>query len=355
MTQATEASGASRALLGDPGAPAAPVSTGGVGYLTIVIVGVLGIAVAALCSLAFGATAISPLDVLRSIFGDAGQRVEPIVDGRLNRTILGIVAGAAIAVAGGVMQGVTRNPLADPGILGINAGAALAVILGIYWIGLSSLTQYVWLALLGAALAAAFIYVLAGLGPRSSQPLTMALGGAALTAICTSIMSGIMVTSDETLDVFRFWQVGSVAGRDLSQLTIVWVLLAIGLVISLASTSVLNALALGDDMARALGQKLGTGRLMAATGGVLLAAATTAACGPIGFVGLVVPHMVRLVVGPDYRKVLLASAFGGPVLILFADTVGRVINPPAEVSVGIVTALIGAPVLVILVRRMRSA
>lgn len=327
----------------------------GVGYLTIVLVGLVAVAVAVVLSLGVGAVTVSPLEVVRALFGDAGPEIEPLIDARMDRTLLGIVAGAAIAVAGAVMQGVTRNPLADPGILGVNSGAALAVIVGIYWVGLGSLNAYVWFALLGAALAAAFVYLVAGLGPRSSQPLTMALAGAALTAICSSIISGIMVTSQETLDVFRFWQVGSVAGRDPSQLSTVWILFALGFLLAFASTSVLNALALGDDMARALGQKVGTGRLMAATGGVLLAAGAVASCGPIGFVGLVVPHMVRLVVGPDNRKVLLASIFGGPVLILLADTVGRVINPPSEVSVGIVTALIGAPVLVILVRRMRSA
>lgn len=332
-----------------------PGSPGARSFAAIVVVGSLAVAAAALLSLMVGAESLSPAEVLRSLFGEAGARVDPLVDSRIDRTVMGIIAGASIAVSGAVMQGVTRNPLADPGILGVNSGAALAVIIGIAWVGVGTTTEYVWFALAGGTLAAAFVYLLAGLGPRSSQPLTMALGGAALTAICTSIISGIMVVDEQTLDVFRFWQVGSVAGREMGELGVVFALLAVGMVISLSVGPTLNALALGDDMARALGQKLGAGRALSATGAVLLCTATTAACGPIGFVGLVVPHMVRLVVGPDNRRVLLACVFGGPVLLLLADAFGRVINPPSEVSVGIITALIGAPVLVILVRRLRSA
>ncbi len=301
-----------------------------------------------------GVVNVSPVDAVTSVFGSTGTDADAIVAGRVDRTIVGILIGAAVAVSGAVMQGVTRNPLADPGILGVNAGAALAVILGIFLLGVGSLQGYMWLSLLGASIAAIVVYAIASIGPKSAAPITMALAGAAISAAATSIIGGIMVTNQEAFDTFRFWQVGSVAGREPSALTPVLPLFALGFLLSLTAGPILNALALGDDMARALGQRVMVGRAVTSLGAVLLAASATAAAGPIGFVGLVIPHAVRLVVGPDYRKVLLASVFGGMVLILLADTAGRVLTPPSEISVGIMTALIGAPVLVMLVRREKT-
>lgn len=323
-------------------------------YPTILLVGILAVLATALLSLMIGVVAISPVDAVRSLFGSAGYDVDALVDGRIDRTVVGILVGAAVAVSGTVMQGVTRNPLADPGILGVNAGASLAVILGIYLLGIGSLGEYMWLALLGGCVAAVLVYLIASTGPRTAQPVTMALAGAAVTAASSSIIGGIMVTNQEALDAFRFWQVGSVAGRDPGDLTPTLSLFAVGFLLSLTAGPVLNALALGDDMASALGQRVLIGRATTSLGAVVLAAAATAAAGPIGFVGLVVPHVVRLVVGPDYRKILLASVFGGIVLVGLADTVGRILTPPSEVSVGIVTALVGAPALILLVRRERA-
>lgn len=339
-----------------PDAPAAAPERRGrsLSYPALVVVGAVAVALAALLSLMIGVVSISPIDAVTSLFGSAGADVDPIVEGRIDRTVVGILVGAAVAVSGAVMQGVTRNPLADPGILGINSGAALAVILGIYVLGISSLGEYMWLAVLGGSIAAVLVYAIAGLGPRSAQPVTMALAGAAITAAATSIIAGIMVTDQATMDVFRFWQVGSVAGREPSALTPVLPLFVVGFVLSLSAGPVLNALSLGDDMASALGQRVLLGRAWTSLGAVLLAASATAVAGPIAFVGLVIPHVVRLLVGPDYRKVLLGSLFGGPTLIVLADTVGRILTPPSEVSVGIVTALVGAPVLVLLVRREKA-
>ncbi|BDZ59737.1 iron complex transport system permease protein [Barrientosiimonas humi] len=348
------------ATIDAPTTPATPAVASARGssaraYLVVVGVGALVVAAAALLSLAVGAVALSPGEVLRSLFGSAGQSTDALVDARVQRTLVGILIGGSVAVSGAVMQGVTRNPLADPGILGVNSGAALAVILGIYWAGISTLPAYIWLAVLGGSVAAVAVYAIASLGPRASQPVTMALAGAAVTAAASSIIAGIMVTSDEVLDTFRFWQVGSVAGRDVDAIVPVLPMFLVGLLLCLASGPILNALALGDDMASALGQRVRLGRLVASFGAVLLCAGATAVAGPIGFVGLVVPHVVRLVVGPDYRRVLVGSMFGGPALLLLADTVGRVVAPPAEISVGIVTALIGAPALIWLVRRVRTS
>lgn len=335
--------------------PAAEIEPGrGWSYPTIVVVGALAVLATALLSLMIGVVGVSPVDAVRSLLGSAGSEVDPLVDGRLDRTVVGLLVGSAVAVSGTVMQGVTRNPLADPGILGVNSGAALAVILGIYLVGIGSLGEYMWFALVGGTVAAVLVYAIASVGPKAAQPVTMALAGAAIAAAATSVIAGIMVTNQATMDVFRFWQVGSVAGREPSALTSVLPLFAVGFVLALTAGPVLNALALGDDMASALGQRVMFGRAVTSLGAVLLATSATAVAGPIAFVGLVVPHAVRLVVGPDYRKVLLASLFGGMVLVGLADTVGRVLTPPSEVSVGIVTALIGAPVLVWLVRREKA-
>ncbi|MDE9366660.1 iron ABC transporter permease [Luteipulveratus sp. YIM 133132] len=322
---------------------------------TIVAVGVLAIAVAVLLSLTVGAVMLSPGQAFSHLLDARSSSQEAaIVGSRVDRVLVGLLVGAAVAVAGAVLQGVTRNPLADPSILGINSGAALAVILGIYWFDVTSMPVYLWLGLIGAGVAAALVYGIASLGPRGPQPVTMALAGAAFTAGASSVVSGIMVSSSETLEVFRFWQVGSISGRDMDALPAVLPVFAVGFVLCLAVGGVLNALALGDDLARALGQRILLGRGLAWLGAVVLCAAATAVAGPIAFVGLVVPHVVRLLVGPDHRRILLGSLLGGPVLVILADTLGRVVTPPSEVSVGIMTAVIGAPVLVLLVRRMAA-
>ena len=320
---------------------------------TVVLAGVAAIAVAAAISLMVGSVMMSPATAFGHLFDAPSSSHEAaIVGSRVDRILVGLLVGAAVAVAGAVLQGVTRNPLADPGILGINSGAALAVILGIYWFDVTTMSTYIWLALLGAAVASALVYGIASLGPKGPQPVTMALAGAALTAGATSVISGIMVGSSETLEVFRFWQVGSISGRDMSAIPAVLPVFAVGFALCLTVGGVLNALALGDDLARALGQRVALGRGLAWLGAVILCAAATSVAGPIAFVGLVVPHVVRILVGPDHRRILLGSVLGGPVLMILADTLGRVVTPPAEVSVGIMTAVIGAPVLVYLVRRM---
>lgn len=321
-------------------------------YGSIAVAGAVGILIASLLSLMIGAEMIAPAEVFKHLFGSDDQsHAYGIVSTRVDRIMVGLLIGAAVAVSGTVMQGVTRNPLADPGILGINSGAALAVIIGIYAFDVRTISSYIWLALLGSALAAIVVYAVASLGPRGPQPVTMALAGAAVTAGATSIIAGIMVSSTEALEVFRFWQVGSIAGRDMGAIPPVLPLFAVGFVICLLAGGVLNALALGDDLARALGQRVMLGRGIAGLGAVVLAASATAVAGPIAFVGLVVPHVARLLVGPDFRRILWASVLGGPILMILADTLGRVVTPPSEVSVGIMTAVIGAPVLVYLVRR----
>ncbi|MDP9696892.1 UNVERIFIED_ORG: iron complex transport system permease protein [Arthrobacter globiformis] len=278
-----------------------------------------------------------------------------VVHARIPRTVLGLLAGAALGLAGAAMQGVARNPLADPGIIGVNAGAALAVVTGIYIFGISSLTGYIWFAFIGAAAAAVVAYLIASMGRDGATPVKLALAGAALSAGLFSLMNAILVSSQDTLDRFRFWQVGGIAGRDWSVVLPGLPFLIAGAVIVLLTGRVLNSLALGDDVARGLGHNVGLARAITALGVVLLCGLATALAGPIGFVGLVVPHAVRSLTGPDYRWILPFSAVLAPVLLLVSDIVGRVVLLPGEVPAGIMTALIGAPVFVWLVRRGKGA
>ncbi|MFX0539873.1 FecCD family ABC transporter permease [Ornithinimicrobium sp. Y1847] len=311
---------------------------------------------AAAISVAVGSRTLGPAELIDGVRGAlAGVTTDPaaaVVAARVDRTLIGAVVGLAVGLSGAAMQGLTRNPLADPGILGVNAGAALVVVLGITWLGITGPGVYVWLALLGGVLAAALVYAVSAAAPGGPAPLTMALAGAALSAGAISVVAGVLVSDRGALDTFRFWQVGSVAGRPAGVVLDVLPLLVISVLIVAFAGPVLNATALGDDLERALGQRVHLARGVVAVGAVGLAASAVALAGPVGFVGLVVPHLVRLVTGPDYRRILLGSALLGPVLVLLTDTLGRVVMPPSEIQVGIMTAVLGAPALIWLVRRV---
>jgi iron complex transport system permease protein len=253
------------------------------------------------------------------------------------------------------MQGVTRNPLADPGLLGINSGAALFVVLGISLFGLTTLTAYVWLGFGGAAVATVLVYAVASLGREGATPIKLALAGAAITAAFGSITTGALMIDATTLDAFRFWQVGSLAGRGTDILVSIAPFLAAGIALALVTGRLLDAMALGDDIARGLGQRVMLSRGIAALAWIVLAGGATAAAGPIAFVGLTVPHAARAITGPSYRWILPYSAVMAPILLLGADVLGRVLAPPGELQVGIVTAALGAPLFIFLVRRRRLA
>ncbi|ONI68186.1 iron ABC transporter permease [Kribbella sp. ALI-6-A] len=274
---------------------------------------------------------------------------------RVPRTLIGLLVGAALGLSGALMQGVTRNPLADPGILGVNGGAALFVVGGIYWFGLTSLTAYVWLAFAGAAAASVAVYTLGSLGREGATPVKLALAGAAMTAMLGSLTTALLIGDVDTFDQFRFWSVGSLAGRgsDIAEQVAPFIL--VGIVLALVSGRLLNALSLGDDVARSLGQRVGLTRVFTAVTVVLLCGAATAAAGPIGFIGLTIPHVARLITGPDYRWILPYSMLLAPILLLGSDVLGRVVAQPGELQVGIVTAVIGAPFFIALVRRRKLA
>jgi iron complex transport system permease protein len=320
----------------------------------VVLAGVL--AFVCFLSLAYGSKPIPLGTVMDALWDFDGSNDHLIVRTlRGPRTIVGLLVGAGLGLAGAVMQGVTRNPLADPGLLGIESGAALAVVLAIHTFDVDSVTGHVWFALVGAGVGSIVVYTIGSMGRGGATPVKLALAGAALAALFTSLVWAILLLDVTTLDQFRFWLVGSIAGRDSEVAWSVAPFLAVGAVLGLGSARSLNTLALGEDVARSLGQRLAVTRTIAVLSVALLCGGATAAAGPIAFVGLTVPHIARAICGPDYRWVLPWSLLLAPTLLIGADVIGRVVARPGELQVGIVTALVGAPFFVALVRRRKLA
>ncbi|WP_222593523.1 FecCD family ABC transporter permease [Aeromicrobium flavum] len=315
------------------------------------LLGLLALVAAVFLSVAFGARVVSLGEVWTALTTDSESVTSAAVRSRVPRTILAIVVGAALAVAGVVLQAVTRNPLADPFILGINSGASLLVVIGIAFFGAATMPLYIVFALAGAALAAVFVYAVGSLGVGGPTPLKLALAGAITTAAFTSLSSAILLPRIDVMRVFRFWQVGSVGRAENSDTLLVLPILLVGTVICALSARSLNILALGDEAAAGLGVHVTRVRLGAAGGAIILCGAATALAGPIGFVGLIVPHLCRQLVGADHRWLLPMSAIAGATLLTLADVVGRVLGRPDEIDVGVVTALIGAPVFLWVVLR----
>lgn len=308
----------------------------------------------AVASIAIGAKAVPIGDVWHGLVHASGQGNDVLVrEVRVPRTLLGLLVGSALGVAGAVMQALTRNPLAEPGVLGVNAGASAAVVSAMSFFGVSSFTGYVWFAFAGAAVVSVLVYVLSG--SRGATPVRLALAGTAVTAALYGYVNAVQLLDSATLDKLRFWTVGSLATATTGTVSQVWPFVVAGLLVALSIARPLNAMALGDDTARALGAHLTRTRVLAMIAVTLLCGAATAACGPIVFIGLMVPHLVRAVTGPDMRWSLPYAAVLSPVLLLGADVIGRVVARPAELQVGIVTALIGGPVFIFLVRRRRMA
>ncbi|MGR8009920.1 FecCD family ABC transporter permease [Streptomyces hypolithicus] len=336
--------------------PAATTSRSGralvtrrIGWTAAALVALL---VSVLLSLAVGARSIPPSEVFDVLLhGGSSDAAEVVRTLRVPRTLIALMVGAALALAGTVLQGITRNPIADPGILGISQGASVGVVLAIAFAGIHSLSGYVWFAFAGAAAASVAVYAIAASGRGGATPVKLALGGAAINALLASVTLAVLTTQAAALDEFRFWQVGSVAGRDAEVVGQIWPFLLVGAVLVLAVARGLDALALGEDVAKGLGQNVAAVRIVGGVGATVLTGVGVAAAGPIAFVGLAVPHIARAVVGSDHRWVLPMAALIGPVMLLVADVVGRVIFPPGEVPAGVTTALIGVPFLVALVRR----
>ncbi|MFF3393009.1 FecCD family ABC transporter permease [Streptomyces sp. NPDC002669] len=313
---------------------------------------VAALLVAILLSLAVGARSIPPSEVFDALLnGGHSDNAEVVRNLRVPRTLIGLMVGAALALAGTVLQGITRNPIADPGILGISQGASVGVVLAIAYAGVHTLTGYVWFGFVGAAIASVAVYAIASSGRGGATPVKLALGGAAINALLVSVTSAVLTTKASALDEFRFWQVGSLGGREADVVQQTWPFMLLGTVLVLSVARGLDALALGEDLAKGLGQKVATVRIVGGIGATVLTGAGVAAAGPIAFIGLAVPHIARAVVGSDHRWVLPMAALIGPVMLLVSDVVGRVLFPPSEVPAGVMTALIGVPFLVALVRR----
>lgn len=333
-----------------------PSPAGGTRHLTTRALGFLVslavLALVVLASLRIGSVPLSTDTVIAALRAPDGSNAHLIVtELRLPRTIIGLGVGAALAVAGVSMQAVTRNPLASPTILGVNAGASFAIVVAVFLLDVVRPTGYIWFAFAGALAASVVVYVIGSAGRAGATPVKLALAGAVVTALLQAWISGILVLSESTLDEVRFWLAGSLAGRDLALFAQVAPFLVVGLVVSVLLAKQFDAISLGDDVAVALGQRTGLTRAVATVGFVLLAGSSVAAAGPIAFVGLAVPHAVRSVIGPGHRWLLPYCVVWGPVLLLSSDIIGRVIARPSEVQVGIVTAIVGAPFLIHLVRR----
>ena len=311
----------------------------------------LALCLSFLVSISWGAADISLSEIYRAFTAFDGSSNHLIIRTvRLPRSLVAIVVGAALAVAGAIMQGLTLNPLASPGILGVNAGAALAVVLVTFFIGSVSLDVYIWFAFAGAAITALSVYLLGSLGRGGTTSVNLTIAGAALTAFISSVTSGILIVSQRTLEEIRFWLAGSVASRDLSLLLQVLPYICIGLILGLALSKQITILSLGEDIARSLGQSTAIIKILAAVSIVLLAGGSVAIAGPIGFVGLIVPNTVRIFVGVDYRWILPYSAILGAMVVLTADICGRLIIQPSELPVGLMMPLIGAPFFIYLIK-----
>ena len=322
-----------------------------------VALGALTICVLSVCSLLVGAVPTDLATVWSAIFrfepSETGQSVVRHL--RLPRTTLALVAGCCLGVAGAITQGVTRNPLGGPGILGINAGAAFAMVTAIHGLNIVTPAGYVWFAFLGAAGAGSLVYFVARAGSGGITPVKLALAGAVVTALLSAWTSTLLLLDEETLDEARFWLAGSLVGRGTEEMRLLTPLIAVALVGALLMGGALNAFALGEERAASLGQRIGTFRFFAGSISISLAASAVAIAGPVAFIGLAVPHIARSLVGPDYRWITVLSMLIGSSLLLGADIVGRVVVSPRELQVGIVTALIGAPFLIYLVRSRKLA
>ncbi|WP_167195444.1 iron chelate uptake ABC transporter family permease subunit [Brevibacterium pigmentatum] len=321
------------------------------------VAALITLVVAIAASLAIGARDMPISEVLGAFFAPTGSDDQLVVlELRLPRTVLGILVGMGLGLAGGLIQALTRNPLADPGILGVNAGASLAITIGVAFFGISSITGYIWFAFAGALVATVGVYVIGSAGrSRTVDPIRLTLAGVAVAAVLTGLTKAILLTNERAFDAFRSWDVGAIAGRDFDTITAILPFIVIGTVLALALSHSLNAVALGDDLAASLGTSVNRTRVLSILAVTLLAGAATAAAGPIGFIGLMIPHIARWIVGPDQRWILGYSVVLSPILLLASDVIGRVVMKPGELQVGVVTAFVGAPVLIALVRRKKAS
>lgn len=319
------------------------------------VLALVALALTALLSVLVGSRALLPADIVAAIVAPSGSETDRIVlELRLPRTLAALVVGAALGVSGALIQAFTRNPLGDPGILGVNAGASLGVACGVALFGARVPVQHLGFAFVGALLATVVVLLIGAVG-RSADPVRLTLAGVAIAAVLSGITTAMTLLDPATFNQMRGWAAGTFVERDLDVVLPAVPFVAVGLLVALLCARSLNALGLGDDLASALGTRVGTTRVLSIVAITLLAGAATAVAGPIGFVGLMVPHVARWIVGPDQRWIIPYSLVLAPVVLLVSDVIGRVLLWPGEVPVGVVTAFVGAPVLIWLVRRRKAS
>ena len=312
------------------------------------------LSIMAVFSISLGAKNIAFSKVVDVLLGNNPDSLEAaIILQRIPRTVFGILAGGALGISGALMQSITRNPIADPSILGVNTGASLFVVAGIAFFNITVAYQYIWLAIIGAGVTAVFVYSVASMGKDGATPLKLALSGSAVSIVLGSLVSTIMLPNNRVMEAFRFWQVGSIGSATWENIMLISPFLIVGFIISMFISGYLNNLALGDEAATALGTNVVMTRTIGALSSVLLCGATTALAGPIGFVGLIIPHIIRLIFGSEMSKMLPLSFLGSAILMLISDIIGRIISLPGETEVGIVTAVLGAPVFILAIRKGR--
>ncbi|MFC4776515.1 FecCD family ABC transporter permease [Paenibacillus sp. GCM10023252] len=316
------------------------------------ILSILVLFTAMLCSVLFGVTDIAPAAVWQSFtqYNGSGDHLV-IRTARVPRALIAAAAGACLAVAGAIMQVITRNPIASPSLFGVNSGASFFIVIASGWLGVTGMQSLTLAALLGAAISGFIVFLLGSVGRDGMTPVKITLAGASIAAFFHSLTQGFMLTDGKMFDQVLVWLVGSVAGRDLPMLTAVVPYMAIGLLLSLLLSRHLNVLLMGDDVAQSLGQKTAAVKWLSSAAVILLAGASVAVAGPIAFVGIIIPHLVRYAISGDYRWVIPYSAVWGGILLVTADIGSRYIAMPEEVPVGVMTAIIGVPFFVYIARK----
>lgn len=323
-------------------------------FAMVLILSVIVLGICVVASLAFGSRVIGLKELMDALFHPSSESYDAnVIAQRITRTVFSLLCGGALGIAGALMQAVTRNPIADPSILGVNTGASLFVVAGIAFLNIGSPNEFIVMACIGAAVTAMFVMGIGSLGRGGPTPVKLVLAGAATSAALSSLVSAIMIPRSNVMDQVRYWQVGSVGGANWSDIGIFFPFLLISFLIAIFTAPALNALALGDEAATGLGVRTFVLRLIASFAAVILCGTVTALAGPIAFVGLLATHLIRLMIGPDQRYLIPMSALTGAIVLTGSDVIGRILGRPGELEVGIVTAFVGAPILIILAMRSK--
>ncbi|WP_138754851.1 FecCD family ABC transporter permease [Paenibacillus sinopodophylli] len=323
-------------------------------FTIVLILCLLALGLCVLASLAFGSRIIGFKELMDVLFNTSADSYDSdVIKQRMTRTVFSLLCGGALGIAGALMQAVTRNPIADPSILGVNTGASLFVVGGIAFFNIGTANEFILMACIGAAITAVFVLGVGSLGRGGPTPIKLVLAGAATSAALSSLVSAIMIPRSNVLDQVRRWQVGSVGGSSWSDIATFSPFLLIAILIAFLTAPALNALALGDETATGLGVRTGVLRLIASFAAVVLCGTITALAGPIGFVGLLATHLIRLMIGPDQRYLIPMSALAGAIVLTVSDVIGRILGRPGELEVAVVTAFVGAPILILLAMKSK--